>query len=100
MRPKFLLLTAFLVFTTFTALRASNYEYAVVNYNSQGGIQVTTRTVQRIPCDSGVDCHTRLLHKVEQMNDDGWELLNTSATYSPSGGLETYIFYLKRKVKG
>lgn len=98
-------LTAVLFFVLHTNVQAQDkYDYAMVTYKYKDKIlevDINGENYERIDVKEPVNTYYYLappaLKQVKKMNNEGWELFDTSNT--GIGTLPVFVFYLRKKVE-
>jgi hypothetical protein len=96
MKLKSLLLTfALTLFAVSGLLAQDKYEYATVAIRGYNVAVIKATEVNTFPIPKGVDFDKEQIKKVEELNQEGWELFNTTTT--AVGSYVSYQFYLRKK---
>ena len=104
MKIKTILLTAFLLLSLISGVQAQEkYDFAVVSYDYPKSLSVnySNKPFQKTEVDKETMKNGQfgpLLHKVAEMQNEGWEVYNSTVfTSSLNNGLPTHLFYLRKK---
>jgi hypothetical protein len=98
-KNKTTLLTGLFLLGLLTGLQAQDkQEYAIVTVEAYS-IVVKKHTKERFDIEKGVDFDNALIMKVEEMEKEGWEVVNVTATSGTNGSVGKHIFYMRKKIK-
>lgn len=96
MKLKSLFLTSLLTLLFIGGVVAQDkYEYATVAIRGYNVTVIKATEVNTFPIPKGVDFDKEQIKKVEELNQEGWELFNTTTT--AVGSYVSYQFYLRKK---